>query len=175
MSAGHWNCYGQTGAGKSSWLRYVMIPRALRNGMPVIIFDPFGDAWPEGVFATSDLQAFFKKIEETPGALVIYDEAGADGRYNKALDKLFMQGRHQDLICIAISQRPQDLSRTVRGQADKFCVFHLPPLDVEFLAKEIGEPRLVKAAELPELSYIVSDRWGNISRSKIIFPPKKPE
>ena len=174
MSAGHWNVYGQTGAGKSSYLRYVMIPKALKSEMPVILYDPFADPWPKGVYSTSNLDEFFKKAWAVNGALIAYDEAGADGRWNKGLDKLFMQARHQGNICVALSQRPQDLSRTVRGQADKFCIFALPPLDAEFLAREIGEPRIMTAADLPELSFIVSDRWKHVTKSRIKFPEEKP-
>jgi hypothetical protein len=52
--------------------------------------------------------------------------------------------------------------------------FHLVPKDAEFLADEFGNEQLVAAQNLEPLSYIVCDRWGKISKSKIVFPKKAP-
>ena len=178
----HWLLYGQTGAGKTCYLKYRAVPEALKvdpgDDRPrgVIIFDPFGDTWQGDkryLFVTDNREKFYKKVWESTDKLVIFDEAGDEGRYDKDLETLAVKGRHNRHDVIFSAQRVQQLNTTVRGQCKKIICFHLTPRDSEFLAKEWGEERLMTAQTLPPLHYIVADRWGKVTKSKIVFPQEK--
>ena len=180
---GHWLVLGQTGAGKSSYLRHVAIPSCFElgeDGKPeqvrgCAVFDPFGEEWPEGVWATSDRMKFHEKVWKENDWLVIHDEVSEVGKNDRALERLAVQGRHLDHTCIFSAQRPQLISTTVRGQTTNLVSFHLVPKDAEFLVDEYGDERLDLVSKLPPLHYIVADRWGNISRDKITFPKDAPK
>lgn len=171
MGAGHELVFGQTGTGKSSLLRYKIIPPAIAAEEEVILFDPFGERWPDGVWATSDRAAFHKRVWERTECLVIHDEVSEAGKVDRALEKLAVQGRHLGHRCIFSAQRPQMISTTVRGQCERGTIFHLVPKDAEFLADfEFGDERLYLVSKLKPLEYITTDRQGNIHKGKIVFP-----
>lgn len=176
MSAGHELVFGQTGAGKSCYLKYVVIPRAASVGRRnIIIFDPFGDEWPGGCFVTDDEDIFYRRVWHSDNALVIHDEAGYRGKYNARLDDLAVRGRHNGHICFFAAQRPQYISTTVRGQCDRVTTFGLVPKDAKFLSEEeFGQEQLLLAAKLRPLVYLKCDRWGNISKGKVTIPSEMP-
>lgn len=170
---GHSLVYGQTGAGKSSFLKYVHADEAVVEGFPVVVYDPFkDDGWPDGCWVTDSQAKFFERADKVRNAKLLFDEAGDGAKRNVPLEKLAIQARHLGHSCDFSAQRPQQISTTIRGQASNLITFHLVPKDAEFLAEEFGDDILLEAQNLEPLDYIWIDRWHRHYFSVIEFPSK---
>lgn len=171
LPAGHWLIYGQTGAGKTTWLKERSWELSETSPeTPVIIYDPFyDDGWAEKAELYRDKVKFHERAWKARNAVLIHDEAGDGIKMDRDLDKLAIQARHLGHTCYFAAQRPQQISTTVRGQCPNLIFFHLVPRDGIFLAEEFGNPVCLEASSLPPLSYYYLDRWGKNVKGEIIF------
>ena len=172
---GHWLVYGQTGAGKSSWLKERSWELSETSPeTPIIIYDPFfDDGWADSAELYRDKAKFHERAWKARNAVLIHDEAGDGIKMDRDLDRLAIQARHLGHTCYFAAQRPQQISTTVRGQCPNLIFFHLVPRDGLFLADEFGDPICLEAPKLPPLQYYYLDRWGKKVKGQIVFPPSE--
>lgn len=136
---------GVTGTGKTRLVR-ALIERFRRG---VLVFDPNGEpGWPtEHVY--DDPEAFAKAAREARHAVLVIDEAPELlKRYDATYQWLATRARHLGHLCIFLSQRPNLLPPTVRGQCSHIFAFHLSFTDAKLLADERGVAELLGATQL---------------------------
>lgn len=148
--------YGQTLSGKST-LAKAMVKAAIKKGIVPVIYDPTLANW-DSEFITDDFNVFVSYLkmvyEKGHKIFAIIDEA--DTCLSMAHRQnwwIFTRGRHFGIEACAITQRPQLIAPSIRGNAPEMFVFHLGKNDSNFLAEDISAPRLVECPNLVQGSF----------------------
>ncbi|MEQ8585932.1 MAG: DUF87 domain-containing protein [Thalassobaculaceae bacterium] len=88
----------------------------------------------------------------------------------RGVQALVLQGRHENINILAVSQRPSNVNPDLRGNADRMVVFRLPSkLDRQRLADEVGHEYINDFRRLKDHEYMLFERSEFIAK-KSNFP-----
>lgn len=165
---------GTTGSGKTTLATQLVRSYAAR-GVHSIVLDPMMDRrWRAGTkWVTDDPATFQKWVGESRRCMVFIDESGEMvGQYRSEMFWLATRARHLGHLSHFLTQRPAQLSRTVRGQCSTLYAFAMSIPDAKSLADEWGrtpEARtaLLEAGELQPGEFLKVPRFGAITRHRL--------
>lgn len=89
------------------------------------------------------------------------------GHYDKVMIQTATKGRHWGHNVHFITQRPAQISPTVRTQCSNLFLFAMAREDSETLAREWNKPELKEAAQLPAGQCFMASRFGDIRRINV--------
>lgn len=96
------------------------------------------------------------------------DESGTMiGHYEDEMFWCAIQARHWGHVSHFLTQRPTQLSPTVRSQCTRVYAFRLGVKDAKMLGDEFAAPALVGASELGRLEYVYADTGGRSARGRL--------
>lgn len=171
---------GNPGTGKTR-LAKAAAARARRQGVPVLVFDPYRSDWPGAELVTDDpghleRVALAKDGERRPltrGCLVVVDEGGfeLDQRPLRRLVGLLAgQRRHHGHSVVVIAHRYTEAHPKARTAADLVYLLRQGVDSGELACREWGLPRSLAAevAELPDgQAVIIGPREGSPRRVRL--------
>ena len=138
------------------------------NNIGVLVLDPLNDGGWSCDFITSDPEEFLRVYWDSCQCMVFIDESGDSvGRYDNAMIKTATRGRHWGHSNHYITQRGQQIARTVRDQCSNLFLFNTALEDCKVHAKEWNKPELIEAARLPQGEYFHTTRFGELTQSKL--------
>lgn len=149
---------GTTGSGKSVFARSLS-RRLYQYKKGIIVYDPYRAKWSAD-YIDADFDTFIERVNTSENCLVIVDESGDIGRYNKRLESLATQSRHRGHDMVFISQRIQQLSVTVRENCAGLYLFRSSVAAGEILADSWIAPDLKEAHMLKVGEYYEVMRMG---------------
>ena len=143
---------GQTLSGKSTLARAIVADASARHIVPVIYDPTLSPDWKSD-FVTDDYAEFVSNLSECARAglpiFAVVDEADTVlSQGDRDNWWLFTRGRHFGIEACAITQRPQLVAPTVRGQCADVFVFHLGKNDASFLSEDVAAPDIQGAPTL---------------------------
>lgn len=86
------------------------------------------------------------------------------GHYDRAMIQTATKGRHWGHNVHFITQRPTQISPTVRTQCANLFLFTMAREDSEVLAREWNKPGLREAFQLPQGQCFMATRFGELKR-----------
>lgn len=126
---------GTTGSGKTV-LANRMAQSFIADRRAVMVYDPILANWNADAITDkeTDFLWWFKKSKN---CIAIIDEAGqVVGQNNEPMIRCATQGRHFGHSCIFITQRPKQLSPTVRHNCGALALFRSSPKDCEEMCND---------------------------------------
>ena len=133
-----------------------------KQGKGTLVLDPLNDHW-ECAFKTTNAEEFLTTFWNSESCDVFIDESGdAIGHYDKPMIQCATKGRHWGHNVHFITQRPMQISPTVRSQCRNLFLFNMALEDCKALAREWNKPELEKASQLPQGQCYMASRFGEI-------------
>jgi len=131
-----------------------------------MVLDPSGSQWDVD-FSTTDTDEFIRAVFANERCLLIIDEAGeAIGRAQSAETegrvKLATRTRHRGHSAIFIAQFATLVAPAVRRQCQKAWIFRQSYDDIKTLSRELCNPAVAQAAELPRGHCIYVTTFGEV-------------
>lgn len=124
--------------------------------------------WEGAAYQTTDNAEFLRVVWASKNCNVYVDEAGdAIGRYDKVMEQLATRGRHWGHNCHFITQRPAQLSMTVRTQCSILFCFRIDPDDAKALSKTFVAPEINEAPTLAQGEYLYIRRFQPVQRRRV--------
>jgi len=164
---------GMTESGKTT-LAKRMAKAYRKKGWNCIVLDPLSDpeweaAEPQkdygGCFQTRNQHEFLETVKASRSCMVFVDEAGeAVGQYDNEMHWLGTRGRHYGHSCHFISQRAQQIAKTVRDQCATMYLFASSLTDCKIHADEWNEPEIKDANKLDQGEFFIVRRFGELER-----------
>ena len=125
------------------------------EGRPVIVLDPMTSARWNADFVTSDPETFLEVVFKNTGCLLVIDESGETiGRFAGEMKKVATRSAQFGHDAVFISQRAQDVDRTVRDQCTNIFIFRSALDDGILLAKSYVADGFKKCHELTKGEYL---------------------
>ncbi len=139
-----------------------------RHGFLVLVLDPLEDpGWPTP-YRYTNRGEFLKAGQNAQRCLLIIDEAGEMiGQFNEEMRWCATRARHLGHTSMFITQRPAQLSPTVRDQCSKLFLFRVSVDDAKTLARDWARPELEIASTLPQGQALAVPRFGDIQRINV--------
>lgn len=162
---------GKTGTGKTTLARRLVD----RYRRPSIVLDRMRDEWATP-YVYTDSREFVTAVAKARECMVFIDESGEEvGRYNDEMFWLATQARHLGHVSHFLTQRPAQLSPTVRTQCTSAFVFRLDPSACRVLSLELTAPEVYERG--PSLDYDAGEYLyvqpnGRVSRD-FLFPTRR--
>jgi len=167
---------GMTDSGKTTLAK--RINKAYRKkGWNTIVLDPLSDPeWEPadpgenygGCFWTKDQAEFLDVVKNSRSCMVFVDEAGeAVGQYDDEMHWLATRGRHYGHSCHFISQRGNQIAKTVRDQCAIMYLFASSLSDCKIHADEWNEPQLKEGNKLDKGEFYIVHRFGELERKHL--------
>ena len=114
-------------------------------------------------YKTANQDDFLQTFWASQACDVFIDEAGdAIGQYDKAMFRTATAGRQWGHNCHFITQRPAQLSPTVRTQCSNLFLFAMAKQDTDILSREWNKPELNEAWGLPAGQCMMASRFGPV-------------
>lgn len=162
---------GMTQSGKTTLAKKLAHGYRAR-GISVIVLDPLGDPeWPndeEGTFQTRNRADFLRTVKASRQCAVFVDEAGESvGQYDDEMHWLATRGRHYGHQCHFLSQRGQQIAKTVRDQCSKMYLFCCSKTDGKILADEWNQEELRNVNVLGRGEFFVVSRFDPMRKGKV--------
>lgn len=133
----------------------------------VLVLDPMHDEW-HCDFQTSDQDDFLRAFWASKSCDVFIDEAGdMIGHYERTMIQTATRGRHWGHNVHFITQRPNQISPTVRTQCGILFLFAMAREDTTLLAREWNKPELLEASMLPAGQCFMATRFGEVKRINV--------
>lgn len=156
-----------TESGKTTLAK--QLARAYKSkGIGVIVLDPLNDSGWEADFKTHDVDDFLKVYWDSRQCMAFIDESGDSvGRFDKLMIKTATRGRHWGHSNHYITQRGQQIARTVRDQCSNLFLFNTALEDCKIHGKEWNKPELIEAAQFPQGQYFHTTRFGGLTKNKV--------
>ena len=157
---------GQTECGKTS-LAVEMSKAYTRAGISVLVLDPMRDPRWEAEVVTRHADYFMEVVEHphTQNCALFIDESGEQiGQYNSEMFYLATRARHAGHNSHFLTQRPAQLSPTIRDQCRLLYCFCVSVKDAKALADEFNEPLLKEANSLKPGEYFKCSRFSPAKR-----------
>jgi hypothetical protein len=139
------------------------------TGIKSLCLDPIGDPkWAEVVdYLTADPTEFRQVVQSSRSCAIFIDESGeVIGRYNADFFFLATRARHSGHRSHFITQRPAQLSPTVRDQCSKMFLFGCSFSDSKILSDEWGKD-LTQAPNLDQGQFFDVPRFGTVEKRRI--------
>jgi DNA helicase HerA-like ATPase len=158
---------GMTESGKTT-LAKDLCHRYYSRGYATAVLDPLNDPdWcPD--FQTRDSGDFLECARNSRSLGLFLDESGESvGKYNDEMFWLATRARHYGHKSHFLTQRPQQLSRTVWNQCSHLFLFNISAYDAKLLADEFNKPELRRANELAQFECFYAPRFGPVKRLRI--------
>jgi hypothetical protein len=119
-------------------------------------------------FKTDDPELFLQTFWNSQSCDIFIDESGDTiGHYDKAMIQTATKGRHWGHNMYYITQRPAQISPTVRTQCKLLFLFAIAREDSEVLAREWNKDELREACNLPAGVCFVASRFGTIRKLNV--------
>jgi len=160
---------GRCESGKSTLARRLAREYAER-GIQSLALDPIGDPkWKEvSAFCTSDSSQFMEVAGASRSCALFVDESGeVIGRYNSEMFALATRFRHYGHRVHFLTQRPAQLSPTVRDQCSTMYLFACSMKDAKILSDEWGRQEIADAHKLNQGEFFFLPRFGDCARGRI--------
>lgn len=139
-------------------------------GKTVIVLDPLKDVWDADLI-TKNNEEFLQAAKSHPQMKCFVDESGqAIGRYNQEMEWLATTARHWGHQSFFITQRPAQLSKTVRDQCYRAFIFRVSKDDADTLAAEFCEEELKNCSSLERFHYYEVGRFVKPVKKKLQKP-----
>lgn len=158
---------GVTESGKTTLSKRIA-EQARERGIGVIVLDPLNDPeWPAD-FRTADKSEFLSAVWRSRKCFVFVDEAGEMvSHHNPEMMPLTTRGRHWGHNVFLISQRAEQINRTVRDQCARLYMFALAHPDCKTLSKEFNSEELLEGTRLPKGHFFKVGRFSPAERMKL--------
>ena len=157
---------GMTESGKTTLAKKLCKDYQKRD-IGCIVLDPLQDpGWSDTpdsdlFFQTTDKDQFLASVKASQRCAVFIDESGESvGQYDTQMHWLATRGRHYGHNCHFLSQRGQQIAKTVRDQCGRLYLFCCSFTDGKILADEWNKPELRDASELPQGEFFIVQRFG---------------
>lgn len=154
---------GQTMSGKTTLARQIARQHAAA-GRGVLVLDPLYDQELQQIadWSTDDPDEFLAVVFRNQNCTLIIDEGGQTiGRYAAHLERLATQSRHLGHIAVFISQRPMQISKTIRAQCGWLACFQVCAADAAGLSDDFNQPLLLQAPALHKGQYYMIRRFAD--------------
>lgn len=163
---GHSLILGMTESGKTT-LAKRLAANYRNNGVGVIVLDPLHDKW-DCDYQTSDKNVFLTTVQQNQACAVFIDEGGESvGQYDTEMHWLATRARHYGHATHFISQRGQQLAKTVRDQCSNLFLFNCSSSDAKLLANEWNKPELINANSLQRGEFYRVGRFKEVERMQL--------
>ena len=162
---------GMTTSGKSTLAKEVCSQYRAR-GVKTIVLDPIRDrSWFElADYCTSYSDDFLDVVLSSERCAVFVDEAGDSiGQYNREMFVLATKARHKGHRSHFITQYPQQIAPTVRGQCEHLYAFALNNDAAKCLSKDWNKPDILTCSDLDKGHYIYAPKFGPVRRGKVFW------
>lgn len=131
-----------------------------RLGKRVIVLDPLLDPRWKADLVTNDTEEFLEEVKACRSAEIFLDESGETvGRYQTEMFWLATRARHFGHNTHFLTQRPQQLSPTVRDQCSYLFLFCVALRDAKILSDDFNQPQLLQASTLERGRYFWTSRF----------------
>lgn len=160
---------GMTMSGKTTLARELSSQYRAR-GIKCAVLDPINDVkWRHVAdYVTDNESEFMDVVMSSESCAVFVDEAGEKiGQYGREFFTLATRARHLGHRSHFITQRPSQISPTVRDQCDRIYLFALNGDACKTLSKDWNKPDLMAGTELDKGEYITAPRFGPIRKGRI--------
>lgn len=132
-----------------------------------LVLDPMDSDW-QCHFQTGNVDEFLQVFWASQNCDVFIDESGdMIGHFDRAMIQTATKGRHWGHNVHFITQRPAQISPTVRTQCTNLFLFAMAREDSEVLAREWNKPGLREAALLPRGECFYATRFGELKRINV--------
>jgi len=161
---------GPTMCGKSHLVKKGLVREARRRGRAVLVFDPLMSKDWGADWVTDDMGKFLARARSSSGCLLVIDEAGEACTMRKEHDAavwLATRSRHNGHRCIFIAQRGALIRPTFRQNCATLFLFGCYTDEAELWARELVEPGLCAAPDLPRFEYLCKTRFAPLARGKV--------
>lgn len=153
---------GQTMSGKTTLAR--KIAKQHRDaGRGILVLDPLYDEELTALadWSTDDPEKFLEVVFKNRNCTLVIDEGGQTiGRFAAHLERLATQSRHLGHMAVFISQRPMQISKTIRAQCGYLACFQVCGADAQGLADDFNAPALLSAPALLKGQYFMIRRFA---------------
>jgi hypothetical protein len=149
----HGSIYGETESGKT-YTAALLAKRVQRRGMPVAVYDPMSwngksEDFSFADFVTDNKGDFIDYYYSNIGHFCVVDECGT--RFGLKDSPMTARGRHWGHCFLALSQKQQQMNKTLRDQCNAYgLVFLQDPDDSKALSKTFNWQEVMYAASLDE-------------------------
>jgi len=158
-----------TESGKTT-LAKTLAARYEAAGVRCAVLDPLADPGWQVSYQTGDQGEFLRTVKRSRSLAVYVDEAGeAVGQYDTEMHWLATRGRHYGHACHFISQRVQQIAKTVRDQTARMYMFASSRSDSKLLSDEWNEPAIAESHRLARGEFWVVQRFGELRRGQVDF------
>jgi hypothetical protein len=173
---GHNLLIGMTGCGKSSLIKYEIIPRFRKAGIKSAVLDPLGDPTFKADYQTKDSNEFLRFAFQQKGYILIVDESGqAIGKYNEPMIALATTVRHKGNFSFFACHSVTTLPPVIRSQCSNVFLFQCSRTNFKMVADEWDQPDLMKLGKLGVGEFYFVPKFGEISRGRIDFSARRVE
>jgi len=160
---------GMTASGKTT-LAKALAAQYRRHRVSVAVLDPLNDPGWNADFQTTDRREFLERVKRSRSCALFIDESGETiGQYNDDMFWLATRARHYGHRSHFLTQRPAQLSPTVRHQCLRLFCFRVGFKDAKTLAEEFSNPDLVGASSLPQYTFYSINRFGPTERLALVL------
>lgn len=167
---GHNLIIGMTGCGKTSLLKYEIIPRFRKAGIKSAVLDPLGDPAFNADFQTKNSNEFLRFAFSNQGYILAIDESGqAIGKYNYPMQALATAVRHKGNFSFFSTHSATQLPPIVRGQCGNVFLFACSRRNFEVIADEWDQPDLLKVGKLGAGEFYYVPKFGEICKGTLDF------
>ena len=166
---------GMVESGKTTLAKRIAANLKAR-GRGVIVLDPLTDPEWKADLVFTDLMEFLDIAKRSRSCFLFIDEAGVNcGQWDTESLWLATQSRHWGHSAFFISQRAQQISKTIREQCRFLYLFACSRSDSKILADEWNRPELEQANTLNQGEYYYAPRFGDIKRFRLFKSVKRPK
>lgn len=158
---------GMTESGKTSLSR--KLASTLRSkGYGVLVYSPIDNSGWDCDILTGSIPEFLDHVKKSRYCMIFIDEADMLFR-DDPVSKLWLgtRSRHLGHSVFFITQRPQLLPVTVRGQCKNLFLFNCSADDAKKLSNEWNKIELREAHTLTQGEYFHIPKMGTLSRNKL--------
>lgn len=167
---GHNLIVGMTGCGKTSLIKYEIIPRFKAAGIKSAVLDPIGDPGFNADYQTKNSNEFLQFAFREKGYILIVDESGqAIGQYDRPMRALATTVRHKGNFSFFACHAVTTLPPVIRSQCGNVFLFQCSRTNWKMIADDWDQPDVLKLDKLGAGEFYIVPKFGEISRGRIDF------
>lgn len=160
---------GRSLSGKST-CGQILAANLHRNGVPVLVCDPFRDPKWTCDFLTKNAEELIKVAKVNRSCALFIDESSRSlDKHETAHEWPTTMARHWGHKTFILAQRAQQISATTRGQCAHAIIFRVSLDDAKILANEYADPAIREACELPQGEFFYVSGFHKLVRMRVDF------